>query len=156
MKNTLKKIAACVVAVTSLAVGVGSLNVSAANTTDATFTFEWSNDTSRYDYTGWRLKSDSTYVYMKTVENTLPYNGFYVRTQYRYPGETVAYSASASQYLVNDYVAYVIRPNGTTVSQINKYVRIRGYYSDTTYTWGDATIKWSPDTANQNNYVRLN
>lgn len=65
-------------------------------------------------------------------------------------------SASASEYWINNYTAYVIRANGTSVSQIGKYVRIRGHYSDTTYSWGDCKIAWSPDTTNASNYTYLN
>lgn len=64
--------------------------------------------------------------------------------------------ASASEYWINNYTAYVIRANGTSVSQIKKYVRIRGHYSDTTYSWGDCKIAWSPDTTNASNYTYLN
>ncbi len=64
--------------------------------------------------------------------------------------------ASASEYLINDYNSYVIRANGTNVTQSGKYVRIRGHYSDTTYSWGNAQIAWSPDTAPQSGLISLN
>ena len=55
-----------------------------------------------------------------------------------------------------DYTPTRKKMNATPVSQIGKYVRIRGHYSDTTYSWGDCKIAWSPDTTNASNYTYLN
>lgn len=147
VKKTLALLLAAIMMVSALAIPA-----SAANTTDTYYTYQWSDSTSRYDYTPARAKEDSSYVYIKTQEYTLPYNGFYAATQYK-SGSTF-YAASAGEYRINDYVARTIRPNGTGVSQVGKYVRIRGHYSDRTYTWGDCQIAWSPDTTGS--YPTLN
>lgn len=138
-KRTLALLLAAIMMVSVLAIPA-----SAANSSDTDHTYRWSDSTSRYDYTPGRPKEDSSFVYIKTEKGTLPYNGYYAATQYK-SGSTF-YAASAGEYLINDYWAYTIRPNGTTVSQVGKYVRIRGHYSDRTYTWGDCKIVWSPDT----------
>lgn len=129
---------------------------SAANTSDTPHKYQWSNTTSRYDYTPARHKENATPVYIKTQAYTLPYGGYYAGTYYG-TSTTNAYNrASASEYWIGNYTAYTIRANGTSIPQAGKYVRIRGHYADTTYTWGDCTIAWSPDTTNPANYTSLN
>ncbi len=132
-----------------------SICASAANTSDSVYTYTW-NSNSRYDYTNARQKSNSTTVYVNAVYDTLPYNGFYASTYYGTGLYNATKKASASEYLVNDYNSYVIRSNGTNVTLTGKYVRIRGHYSDTTYSWGNAQIAWSPDTAPQSGLIYLN
>lgn len=132
-----------------------SICASAANTSDSVYTYTW-NSNSRYDYTNARKKSNATPTYVKAVYDTLPYNGFYASTYYGTGIYTATKKASASEYLINDYISYVIKPNGTSVTMSRKYVRIRGHYSDTTYSWGNAQIAWSPDTAPQSGLVYLN
>ncbi len=137
-------LAVCLAAI--MMVSALAIPASAANTSNTYYTYKWSDDTSRYDYTPARPKENSSYVYIKTIESTLPFNGYHTATQYRSAGGSTFYAASASEYLINDYLAHNIRPNGTSVSQVGKYVRIRGHYSDRTYTWGDCQIEWSPDS----------
>ncbi len=132
-----------------------TLTASAANTGDTYYTYSWSNG-SRYDYTPARYKYDTTPVYQCVINSSLPYGGYYASTFYGYNSSSATNKASASEYLVDDYYGHTIRPNGTSVSQKNKWVRIRGHYRDTTYSWGDCTIAWSPDTANAYNYSSLN
>ncbi len=132
-----------------------SICTSAANTSDSVYTYTW-NANSRYDYTNARQKKNATTVYVNAVYDTLPYNGFYASTYYGTGLYTANKKASASEYLINDYNSYVIRANGTNVTQSGKYVRIRGHYSDTTYSWGNAQIAWSPDTAPQSGLIYLN
>ena len=144
-------LAVCLAAI--MMVSALAIPASAANSSDTYYTYQWSDSTSRYDYTPARLKEDNSYVYIKTQEYTLPYNGYYAATQYRYPNGSTFYSASASEYKINSYTAYVIRPTGTSVTQSGKYVRIRGHYSDTTYSWGDCQIAWSPDTVGSYTYL---
>lgn len=136
-------------------VSVFTISASAANTEDTYYTYSWKSN-SRYDYTPTRKKTNATPVYLKTQEYTLPYNGYYAKTLYGTSSQSANLSASASEYWINNYTAYVIRANGTSVSQTGKYVRIRGHYSDTTYSWGDCQIAWSPDTTNASNYTYLN
>lgn len=136
-------------------VSVFTISASAANTEDTYYTYSWKSN-SRYDYTPTRKKTNATPVYLKTQEYTLPYNGYYAKTLYGTGSQSANLSASASEYWINNYTAYVIRANGTSVSQTGKYVRIRGHYSDTTYSWGDCQIAWSPDTTNASNYTYLN
>ena len=156
MANKMKKVLAVMVVAATMATGMCSITASAGNTTDTEFKFEWSNSGGRFDYTPYRYKEDNTYVYIKTVANTLPYNGYYAKTLYRNSGSNISYSASASEYRINNYTAYTIRSDAVLGSMTGKYVRIRGHYKDTTYSWGDVTILWSPDTANQSNYPTLN
>lgn len=132
-----------------------SICASAANTGDSVYTYTW-NSNSRYDYTNARKKSNATYTYVKAVYDTLPYNGFYASTYYGTGVYAATKKASASEYLINDYNPYVIRPNRTSVTMSGKYVRIRGHYSDITYSWGNAQIAWSPDTAPQSGLIYLN
>lgn len=149
-----KRLLALLMAVVTV-VSVFTISASAANTEDTYYTYTW-NNYSRYDYTPTRNKTNATPVYIKTQEYTLPYNGYYARTLYGTTANNATKFASASEYWINNYTAYVIRANGTSVSQIKKYVRIRGHYSDTTYSWGDCKIAWSPDTTNASNYTYLN
>lgn len=149
-----KRLVALLMAVVTV-VSVFTISASAANTEDTYYTYSWKSN-SRYDYTPTRKKMNATPVYLKTQEYTLPYNGYYAKTLYGTSSQSANLSASASEYWINNYTAYVIRANGTSVSQIGKYVRIRGHYSDTTYSWGDCKIAWSPDTTNASNYTYLN
>ena len=149
-----KRLLALLMAVVTV-VSVFTISASAANTEDTYYTYSWKSN-SRYDYTPTRKKMNATPVYLKTQEYTLPYNGYYAKTLYGTSSQSANLSASASEYWINNYTAYVIRANGTSVSQIGKYVRIRGHYSDTTYSWGDCKIAWSPDTTNASNYTYLN
>ena len=149
-----KRLVALLMAVVTV-VSVFTISASAANTEDTYYTYSWKSN-SRYDYTPTRKKINATPVYLKTQEYTLPYNGYYAKTLYGTSSQSANLSASASEYWINNYTAYVIRANGTSVSQIGKYVRIRGHYSDTTYSWGDCKIAWSPDTTNASNYTYLN
>ena len=149
-----KKLLALLMAVVTV-VSVFTISASAANTEDTYYTYSWKSN-SRYDYTPTRKKTNATPVYLKTQEYTLPYNGYYAKTLYGTGSQSANLSASASEYWINNYTAYVIRANGTSVSQTGKYVRIRGHYSDTTYSWGDCQIAWSPDTTNASNYTYLN
>ncbi len=132
-----------------------TLTASAANTGDTYYTYTWASGR-RYDFTPARQKDNTTPVYQCVINSSLPYGGFYASTFYGYNSTNASYKASASEYLVNDYYGHTIRPNGTSVSQKNKWVRIRGHYSNTTYSWGDCKIAWSPDTANAYNYSSLN
>lgn len=149
-----KRLVALLMAVVTV-VSAFTISASAANTEDTYYTYSWKSN-SRYDYTPTRKKMNATPVYLKTQEYTLPYNGYYAKTLYGTSSQSANLSASASEYWINNYTAYVIRANGTSVSQIGKYVRIRGHYSDTTYSWGDCKIAWSPDTTNASNYTYLN
>ena len=149
-----KRLLALLMAVVTV-VSVFTISASAANTEDTYYTYSWKSN-SRYDYTPARKKTNATPVYLKTQEYTLPYNGYYAKTLYGTSSQSANLSASASEYWINNYTAYVIRANGTSVSQTGKYVRIRGHYSDTTYSWGDCQIAWSPDTTNASNYTYLN
>lgn len=149
-----KRLLALLMAVVTV-VSVFTISASAANTEDTYYTYSWKSN-SRYDYTPTRKKMNATPVYLKTQEYTLPYNGYYAKTLYGTGSQSANRSASASEYWINNYTAYVIRANGTSVSQTGKYVRIRGHYSDTTYSWGDCKIAWSPDTTNASNYTYLN
>lgn len=149
-----KRIIATILAALSIA-SVSSLSASAANTADTYYTYTWS--TSRYDFTPTRQKTNNTPVYLCAINNSLPYQGFYASTFYAFNSYTTASNkASASEYLVNDYNGHTIRANGTSVAQKGKYVRIRGHYACTTYSYGDCTIAWSPDTANASSYSSLN
>ncbi len=132
-----------------------TISASAANTGDTYYTYSWSNG-SRYDSTPARYKYNNTPVYLCAIDNTLPYGGFYASTFYGTSSSNTPNKASASEYLVNDYLGHTIRANGTSVSQKNKWVCIRGHYKNTTYSWGDCRIAWSPDTANAYNYSSLN
>ena len=149
-----KRLLALLMAVVTV-VSVFTISASAANTEDTYYTYSWKSN-SRYDYTPTRKKMNATPVYLKTQEYTLPYNGYYAKTLYGTSSQSANLSASASEYWINNYTAYVIRANGTSVSQTGKHVRIRGHYSDTTYSWGDCKIAWSPDTTNASNYTYLN
>lgn len=149
-----KRLLALLMAVVTV-VSVFTISASAANTEDTYYTYSWKSN-SRYDYTPTRKKMNATPVYLKTQEYTLPYNGYYAKTLYGTSSQSANLSASASEYWINNYTAYVIRANGTSVPQTGKYVRIRGHYSDTTYSWGDCKIAWSPDTTNASNYTYLN
>lgn len=149
-----KRLLALLMAVVAV-VSVFTISASAANTKDTYYTYAWQNN-SRYDYTPARPKEDATPVYIKTQEYTLPYNGFYAATKYGTTKDTAILDASASEYWINDYVAYIIRSNAVKGSIAGRYARIRGHYSDTTYSWGDCKIAWSPDTLNASNYPSLN
>lgn len=150
----IKKIVAMLLVTISL-VSTFAMSASAANTTDEYLTFSWTSS-DRYDYTSWRTKEDTTRTYIKTQASTLPYNGYYVQTEYKYLTFWTK-DASASSYLINDYVAYTISADSVGDSNMSgKTIRIVGNYKDTTYTWGDVTIAWSPDTSNQSAYTVLN
>lgn len=142
-----------------LAVAVSLMAVpAAADTQDKYYTYEWSDSTSRIDYTEAYKKDDSTAVYIKTVSYTLPYNGYYVKTYYGSSKNAATSPASKGEYYLNDYIAHIIKSNNvaTGTSMAGKYVRIRGRYSDRTYSWGNCKIAWSPDTANESRYASLN
>lgn len=132
-----------------------AISASAANTQDSYYTYTWSGN-QRFDYTPTRYKQDTSPVYIKVVNDSLPYGGFYAGTYFGTGSSSATRKASASEYLVSNCEAHTIRPNGTSVSQKNKWVRIRGHYSNTTYSWGDCTIAWSPDTQNAYLYSSLN
>ncbi len=149
-KKALAIISSVIIATSMLAV-----SASAANTQDTYYTYTWSNG-KRYDFTPTRYKYDYTPVYLCPINSSLPEGGFYASTFYGTSSSNATNKASASEYLVNSYYGCTIKANGTSVSQKNKWVRIRGHYKNTTYSWGDCTIAWSPDTANAYNYSSLN
>lgn len=149
-----KRLLALLMAVVTV-VSVFTISASAANTDDTYYIYNWTSS-SRYDCTGARKKDNTSPVYIKTQEYTLPYNGYYARTLYGTKMDNATNFASAHEYWINDYVAYVIRADGTKVSQSGKFVRIRGHYDDATYSWGNCQIAWSPDTQNYNSYPVLN
>lgn len=152
-KGLLTTLAAAVLAVSICAIPA---NAASPDTSDTTWKYTWSDSAGRYQYTPTRQKGNTTPVYIKTVEYTLPYNGYYASTYYGYSASGATYKASTGEYWIGNYTPYTIRANATSVSQADKYVRIRGHYTDKTYTWGDCTIKWSPDTANPSKYASLN
>ena len=138
-------------------VSVLVIPVSAANTSDTKYKYEWTSS-ARYDYTPPRKKTNSTPVYIKTVEYTLPYGGYYVRTFYGPTSTNASSPASLEEYWIGNYTAYTIRSNAASkdTEWDNTYIRIRGHYTETAYSWGDCTTLWSPDTANASQYVSLN
>ena len=144
---------ACILLLSAMA-----LPASAANTTDTQYLYEWSDSTSRYDYTPERVKQDDSPIYIKTVYETLPHGGYYAMAMYKMtPTEAVTrYQASRGEYLINDYAAYIINTDNVSQNLTGKFALIRGHYKNTTYTWGDCTILWSPDTANASAYPSLN
>lgn len=131
---------------------VAAIPAFAANTGDTQFSFYWQGS-DRTKYTETRTKENNTPVYIKATPNTLPYNGFYVGTEYYSSGW---HKASADSYLLNDYAGHTIRSNATSRSMVNTDVRIKGTYRDRTYNWGSVRGVWSPDTASAQNYVSLN
>ncbi len=151
----LKKRIFAIISSVVIASSMLAVSASAANTGDTYYTYSWSNG-NRYDYTPARYKYDNTPVYLCATDGSLPYGGFYASTYYGTSSSSATNKASAFEYLVNDYNGRTIRANGTSVSQKNKWVRIRGHYKNTTYSWGDCRIAWSPDTANAYNYSSLN
>lgn len=146
-----RKIISITFALVSLLSCLG-LSASAANTTDTYYTYSWSGYNDRYAYTNARVKSNNSGVYVHVVDNSLPYNGFYASTFYGVSSNGATKKGSSSEYRINDYNHYVIR-SGNIKSM---YVRIRGHYKDTTYSWGNCTIAWSPDTASQSGLIYLN
>lgn len=151
IKRLLAMCLACILMVSAMA-----LPASAANTTDATYTYEW-NSTSRFDKTPPRAKENDTPVYIKTVEYTLPYGGYYVRAMYQNSySSSISYYASRGEYLIADYAGYIVNTDNVSSSLAGKYAFLQGHYSDRTYDWGDCTIKWSPDTTNASMYPSLN
>lgn len=106
-----KRLLALLMAVVTV-VSVFTISASAANTEDTYYTYSWKSN-SRYDYTPTRKKMNATPVYLKTQEYTLPYNGYYAKTLYGTSSQSANLSASASEYWINNYTAYVIRANGT-------------------------------------------
>lgn len=141
----------------TMAVSLMAVPASAANTSDIEYKYKWTSS-SRVDYTDPAQKEDSTAVYIKNIPYTLPYNGYYVKTYYGSSENTVTSPASKTEYYLNDYIAHIIKSNNvaTGTNMAGKYVRIRGIYTDKTYSWGDCTIYWSPDTANESRYASLN
>ena len=105
-----KRLLALLMAVVTV-VSVFTISASAANTEDTYYTYSWKSN-SRYDYTPARKKTNATPVYLKTQEYTLPYNGYYAKTLYGTGSQSANRSASASEYWINNYTAYVIRANG--------------------------------------------
>lgn len=159
MKKVKRMLGLCLACV--LMVSVIALPASAANTDDTKFTYEWNDDSfpqSRYDYTPERIKQEDSPVYIKTVEYTLPYGGYYAMAMYK--ADSSASSprqlASRSEYLIADYAAYIINTDNVGSSLAGKYALLRGHYSDRTYSWGNCTIKWSPDTWKPELYPSLN
>ena len=131
------------------------INVSAANTSDTQTQYVWSSS-KKYDYTNARVKSDNSVVYLHPINESLPYNGFYAGTYYGTGKNNAKNKASKSEYHVGGYSNYVIRSDAATTSLKSMYVRIRGHYKDTTYSYGDCTILWSPDIKYQSGLVYLN
>lgn len=150
----IKKTLAILLAALSIA-SVSSLSASAANTVDSHYTYTWSGN-QRYDYTPARQKADSSPVYICAINNSLPASGFYAGTYYNNSESLSKKRASKGEYLVNDYAGHTIKSNAVSFSLKGKYVRIRGHYSNTNYSWGDCTIAWSPDTYNASGYSSLN
>lgn len=119
-------------------------------TQDSYYTYKWSDSTSRYDYCNARTKYSTYPIYVRTEYSTLPYNGYYVKPYYGTTDSSAkANPATWTEYKINDYLAHTVNPAKDIVSPvnlINKYVCLRGHYTNTTYSWGDCKIAWSPDT----------
>ena len=149
MKKSKRLLALCLACM--LMLSAMAIPASAADTQDEYLTLNMY----RTDYTRMRQKGNNTAIYIKNQEYTLPYNGYYVQTQY---GATQTagniYAASYGPYRFNTYSPRVIRSNATSKNLTGYWVRIRGDYKDTTYDGGWVEIAWSPDTAGS--YPSLN
>lgn len=140
--------------VVAMLVSALTVPASAANTQDTYYLYQWEGS-KQVDFTPGRVKQDSSPTYIKASYETLPIGGFWAGTYYGSSEDTATSNqASASDYLIDDYLAYTIRANAARESVVNKYVAIRGRYS--AYSWGNCTVAWSPDTANPSAYPSLN
>lgn len=128
-----------------------------SNHQDKTEQFVFNIENGQTDYTTWRKKDDNTPVYVKAVENTLPLGGFTIQSYYKTSLNQIR-PASTGQYRINDYKAHtIISDNARSWGDLDltdKQVRLCGRYQNMQYTYGDVTIKWSPDTMGQ--YPSLN
>lgn len=112
---------------------------------DRTFKFIFNTSNNQTDHTTWETKDDNTNVYIKAVAYTLPSGGFTVQSQYK---NLVGLTSNASKgaYRINDYNEHSIRSDNVSGSLTGKKVRIEGGYKNMTCSYGDVTVKWSPDT----------
>ena len=103
-------------------------------------TFSWEG-TTRYAHvnTVWR-KGDNSATYFRVTDNSMPVEGFYIRTTLAPYGGTR--SPSSYYYKVTTY-------GGKTIKH-NKYAKnlmagLETYYPATHWSWGNVSIAWSED-----------
>jgi len=87
----------------------------------------------------WR-KGDNSATYFRVTDNSMPVEGFYIRTTLAPYGGTR--SPSSSYYKVTTY-------GGKTIKH-NKYAKnlmagLETYYPATHWSWGNVSIAWSED-----------
>lgn len=145
-----KRLAIATLAMAML-ISVFAIPASASNSADTYYTYEWSDKTSRFDYTPSREKYNITPIYIKNQQGTLPYGGYYIRSMYGPTSSNVNQYGSTSKYL-NDCDGHKIANNLGTLSSMS-FARIQGNYKNTTYTWGNTKIAWSPDTEDVTNSI---
>lgn len=126
------------------------LSVSAnAATNDHYHTFAWGDVKVSQVPTPYK-KSNNSATYFRVTDNSMPVNGFYIKTTLVLNGNEQ--SSSSSYYLVNTYGGKTIKHN---VNASGKYAGLRTYYPESHWSWGNVTIAWSEDYV-EDGSARLN
>lgn len=133
-----KRLAIIVCAIAML-MSILAIPASAA-TQDHYHTFSWEG-TTRYAHvnTVWR-KGDNSATYFRVTDNSMPVEGFYIRTTLAPYGGTR--SPSSYYYKVTTY-------GGKTIKH-DRYAKdlmagLETYYPATHWSWGNDSIAWSED-----------
>lgn len=123
--------------------------VSAA-TQDHYHTFSWSG-TYRVDRvnTVWR-KADNSPTYFRVINNSMPVDGFYIRTTLAPYGGTQ--TATSSYFLITSYGGKTIKHNRYAAKLM---AGLETKYPSGHWSWGNVSLAWSEDYV-EDGSVRLN
>lgn len=133
-----------------------SLTAMAKDNVDTKYKFYFSDEEGRIDHSTPRAKEDTSPIYFRTEYGTLPYKGYCISAYSYWPSSTThpSWQAYSSTYLINDYREYLLRCDLQQVHETCLII-LQGEYPFTTYSWGDVTIWWSPDSVDTGGLVTL-
>lgn len=133
----IKKLAALFLAVTL----VCALAAPAfADTTDTYDQHYWSGN-DRFDATPYRTKDNSSRVYFRIANNSLPIGGVDFQSQLANVNGGYVYS---NWFPVTRNASYALNHNAGGLAS-GRSVRLTTYYPATRYSWGHVALWWSPD-----------
>lgn len=130
----------CTFLVAIFAFSVITIPASAASgpgTVDSTEALQWTAKL-KYDSTTYRTKYMSGPTYFVTINNSLPVGGYDIQTMYAQNMGT----PTSPYFTIADYYKHTIQHNRNVV----RYgVCLHTHYPEERWSWGNVTIKWSPD-----------
>lgn len=121
-----------------------------ASTQDKVHTFKWTYGQRYFDSPSTYKKANNSATYFSVRDHSMPVNGFYIKTTIG--ANSSIRNSSSSYFLITTYGGKTIKHN---TKATGKYAGLRTYYPESHFSWGDVTLNWSEDYA-EDGSARLN